>query len=226
MCRLWVDGCPPFARMIEINLPLHEEKGERADAAANRLLILETAERLFAQQGVAAVNMADIAAAAGVGKGTLYRRFANKAELCLTLLDTQMRTFQDEILARLRQMALQNVPYLEQLGHFLEAFVLFADTHLPILCEVQREGMFGEEMIDRPYIWRYLTVKGLLDAAARQGEISVEMDTAYLADALLAPTQAALFHFQRDQRGFSLERISTGLRVLVEGLGHRSTSST
>lgn len=222
MCLIGVDDSPPIETMIELNLPINEEKGERADAAANRVLILETAERLFAQRGVAAVNMADIAQAAGVGKGTLYRRFANKAELCLALLDTQMRSFQDEIMARLRQMSLQNVPYLEQLGHFLEAFVLFADTHLPILCEVQREGMFGEEVVDRPYIWRYLTVKGLLDAAARQGEISTELDTAYLADALLAPTQATLFHFQRDQRGFSLERISTGLRTLVEGLGNRS----
>ncbi|MCL4869681.1 MAG: TetR/AcrR family transcriptional regulator [Anaerolineae bacterium] len=206
--------------MIELNLPINEHKGERADAAANRLLLLETAERLFAQYGVAAVNMADIAEAAGVGKGTLYRRFPNKATLCLALMDTQMRTFQDEILARLRQMQMQRVPYLQQLGHFLEAFVLFADIHLPLLCEVQREGWLGDEGVDRPYIWRYLTVKGLLDAAARQQEISPDLDTAYLAEALLAPLHPALFHFQRSQRGYELDRISTGLRSLVESLGN------
>ena len=40
---------------------------ERRDAAANRARILQTAENLFAQHGVANVNMADIAQAAEVG---------------------------------------------------------------------------------------------------------------------------------------------------------------
>ena len=212
--------------MIELNVPINEEKGERADAAANRALILETAERLFAEQGVANVNMADIAQAAGVGKGTLYRRFASKSVLCLTLMDTQMRTFQDEILARLRQMGWQNVPFLQQLGHFLEAYVLFADLHLPLLCEVQHEGWLGDEGIDRPYIWRYLTVKGLLDAAARQHEIAPDLDTAYLAEALLAPLHPGLFRFQRVHRGFALDRISMGLRSLVDSLALKNNEET
>lgn len=218
MCEFRVGTAQVMNQMIELNMPINEAKGERADAAANRALILETAERLFAAQGVGNVSMADIAAAAGVGKGTLYRRFANKAELCLALMDTQMKDFQDGIMARLRQMALQNVSFLEQLGHFLEAFVLFADIHLPLLCEVQREGLLGQDTVNHPYIWRYLTVKGLLDAAARTHEIAPDLDTAFLAEALLAPTHPDLFNYQRNRRGYSLDRISTGLRTLVSSL--------
>jgi len=129
------------------------QRQERSDAAANRALILETAGKLFASKGAAEVGMADIAEAAGVGKGTLYRRFANKGELCLALMDSQMREFQDNILARLRQMTINGAPRLAQLTSFLEALVYFSDAHLPMLCEVQRSGSVKdvlESSRDRP----------------------------------------------------------------------------
>ena len=48
---------------------------ERGDAARNRALLLDAARRLIGERGADAVSMDDIAAAAGVGKGTLFRRF-------------------------------------------------------------------------------------------------------------------------------------------------------
>lgn len=48
---------------------------ERADAARNRARILEAAAGLFRVKGAPNVTMDDIARAAGVGRGTLYRRF-------------------------------------------------------------------------------------------------------------------------------------------------------
>ncbi|WP_299574911.1 TetR/AcrR family transcriptional regulator [uncultured Williamsia sp.] len=52
----------------------------RADAERNRLRILDAARELFAQRGPD-VTLDDIAAHAGVGVGTVYRRFANRDEL-------------------------------------------------------------------------------------------------------------------------------------------------
>lgn len=52
----------------------------RTDAARNRARILEAAEGVFAREGLAA-SMGDIAQAAGLGVGTLYRRFASKSAL-------------------------------------------------------------------------------------------------------------------------------------------------
>jgi AcrR family transcriptional regulator len=158
---------------------------ERRDAAANRALILETADKLFAKQGAENVNMADIAQAAGVGKGTLYRRFANKGELSLALLDTQMVEFQNSMLARMQQMVAQGMSHMEQLDQFLDALVYFTDVHSPLLCVVQQEGLlqgFGNNTrVQLPHFWQHMTISGLLKTAISTGELPPDLDIDYLA---------------------------------------------
>jgi len=203
---------------VEETLP--QTRPERADAAANRALILTTAEALFAKKGVATVCMAEIAKAAGVGKGTLYRRFANKAELCLALMDTQMREFQDAMLSRMRQMNNEGVPPLHQLDLFMDALVHFVADHIPLLTEVEQEEVLTDHFGDqrRPYFWQHMTITGLLRTAQMQGTCAADVDVEYTADALLAPLNTHTFNLQREARGFSLERMSSGLRRLITGL--------
>jgi len=71
---------------------------ERADAARNRAAVLRAAAGLFAEHGVTAVSMDQVAAAAGVGKGTIFRRFGDKAGLAVALLDARERELQEAIL--------------------------------------------------------------------------------------------------------------------------------
>jgi AcrR family transcriptional regulator len=204
---------------IEIGeLEFPQAAHERADAAANRRLILQTAERLFEEHGVAEVTMADIAAAAGVGKGTLYRRFDNKAELALALLDGQTRDFQNGVLNQLRIYEEQGTPFVDRLDYFLDALVRFTDAHVPLLCVVQSEGMIEDRELSRPYHWQHLTVSALLERAAAAAELPPTLDISYTADALLAPLRADIFRYQRAARGFSIERISSGLRDLLHAL--------
>ena len=68
---------------------------ERADAARNRARILAAAEELVAEQGIEAVSMEDVARAACVGTGTLYRRFGDRAgsrSRCSTIRRATSRT--------------------------------------------------------------------------------------------------------------------------------------
>lgn len=60
----------------------------RRDAVQNRERLLAAARELFAEQGFE-VTLDDIARRAGVGVGTAYRRFANKAELLDALFAEQ-----------------------------------------------------------------------------------------------------------------------------------------
>ncbi|NUT93800.1 MAG: helix-turn-helix transcriptional regulator [Saccharothrix sp.] len=71
---------------------------ERADAARNRAAVLGAAAALFREHGVEAVSMDAIAAAAGVGKGTLFRRFGDKAGLAAALLGEQERGLKEAVL--------------------------------------------------------------------------------------------------------------------------------
>ena len=201
------------------------ERHERADAAANRALILHAAERLFRERGVENVCMSEIAEAAGVGKGTLYRRYANKGELCLALMDTQMAEFQNAMLTLFNGLSAQGVPYLQQLATFLRSLVEFTDVHSPLLVEVQRAGMLQSvEYLNLPHFWQYMTVSALLKSAERNGELERGLDLEYLAEALLAPVQVDYFRFQRHVRGYSVQRIADGIQAQVGLLGRRANT--
>lgn len=71
---------------------------EQARSARNRAAVLEAAARLFAEHGVESVSMDQVATAAGVGKGTLYRRFGDKSGLAVALLDDREHLLQERIL--------------------------------------------------------------------------------------------------------------------------------
>jgi AcrR family transcriptional regulator len=85
-------------REARVVLPLAGERAERADAARNRERILRAAQRLIRRKGVRETTLEDVAAEAGVGRATLFRRFPDRGALLLALLDEHERVLQDAIL--------------------------------------------------------------------------------------------------------------------------------
>jgi AcrR family transcriptional regulator len=71
---------------------------ERSDAARNRERLLAAARELIQEDGVDGLTMDRLAARAGVGKGTVFRRFGSRAGLMLTLLDDSEAAFQARFL--------------------------------------------------------------------------------------------------------------------------------
>lgn len=85
-----------------MNLPLvpfGKPRAERADAARNRELLLAAARAMIAENGVENVTMDALAERAGVGKGTVFRRFGTRAGIFRALLDDSEYRFQERVLS-------------------------------------------------------------------------------------------------------------------------------
>jgi AcrR family transcriptional regulator len=74
-------------------------QAERADAARNRAHLLATAREMLAEQGADKLTMDALAERAGLGKGTVFRRFGTRAGIFAALLDDDERAFQQQVLA-------------------------------------------------------------------------------------------------------------------------------
>lgn len=114
---------------------------ERADAAKNREKVLAAAAKLFREKGVEAVSMDAIAAEAGVGKGTLFRRFGDKSGLAVALLDERERDLQERILSGPPPLGPGAEP-ADRLAAFAEAYLdyLFPHVDLVRMSETATQG--------------------------------------------------------------------------------------
>ncbi len=70
----------------------------RADAARNRERVLCAAARVIERDGAAGLTMGAVATEAGVGKGTVFRRFGDRSSLLHALLDEEERRLQEAVI--------------------------------------------------------------------------------------------------------------------------------
>ncbi|MFI9381923.1 TetR/AcrR family transcriptional regulator [Kutzneria sp. NPDC052558] len=79
-------------------ISLGPPREERADAARNRAHLLQVARAMVDELGVDKVTMDGLAARAGLGKGTVFRRFGTRAGIFYGLLDEEETQFQQRLL--------------------------------------------------------------------------------------------------------------------------------
>ena len=188
-------------------LVLPDQRTTRADAVKNRELLLSTAQRLFAQNGVDAVTMSDIAEAAGVGKGTLYRHFASKVDLCQVLIDKDQRDLQDRTLLRLRAQG----DALDDLDWFLREVIAFVIRNQAL---VFAEASLGVLLGHPAHLWWRQTIRGLL------ARINPSVDLDYTADMLFVMLDPRTIHYQLTARRYNEARIASGLSAALHQLVH------
>jgi AcrR family transcriptional regulator len=171
---------------------------ERGDAARNRLLLLDAARTLIAERGTDAVSMDEIAAAAGVGKGTLFRRFGSRAGLMMVLLDEDERAIQQAILFGPPPLG-PDAPPLQRLLAFGRERLRFVQTHGDLLLEANRDP---DTRYSAPFAVMRTHVRVLLEAAGSTGDLDAQ------ADALLALLDADYVTRQLVERGRTLDSLA------------------
>jgi AcrR family transcriptional regulator len=181
---------------------------ERGDAARNRLLILEAARTLVAERGADAVTTDDIAAAAGVGKGTVFRRFGSRAGLMMVLLDEDEKALQEAFMFGPPPLGPGAEP-LERLIAFGHERLAFVHRHHALLCQANRDPA---ARYSAPFLVLHTHVRLLLTEAHSSGDLDGQ------ADALLELLDPDYVSYQLMDRHRSLETLTAAWESVARKL--------
>jgi AcrR family transcriptional regulator len=187
-------------------VPVAAPAPPRRDAARNRELLLTAARELIAARGVESVSMDDLAVRAGVGKGTVFRRFGSRAGLLHALLDDDEQQLQATFMF--------GPPPLGPGGPPHQRLVAFGKARIELIARHGDLLMAAEQASADPYDqppWRVSTmvVQALLNEAGCRGD--VQMWTTTLMAGL-----GARWILHNLGEGISLERIEAGWEALVD----------
>ena len=146
-----------------------DERPLRADAARNRERILTAAGEVFAERGLD-VTLDDIARHAGVGVGTVYRRFADKDQLIDALFDQRL----DQITEIAEQAIADPDPF-----HGLEGFLTVVLEQQALdrgLRELAFAGHLGREHVARARAQVVPLIEQLVAQAQAAGQLRADLD--------------------------------------------------
>ncbi|BAC74757.1 TetR family transcriptional regulator [Streptomyces avermitilis] len=190
----------------------------RADAARNRSRLLEVAARLAAERGAANVTMEAVACGAGVGKGTVFRRFGDRTGLLEALLDHHEKQLQAAFLTGPPPLG-PDAPPVERLRAFGSAVIRREHTHSDLYLAAHAEA--ARRHTAPPYQLRLTHVCLLLRQARTEGDIEL------VAHTLLGYLDTILVDHLLTRRGMTLERVEAGWYDLVDRCtGGQSRCST
>ncbi|MFI6294979.1 TetR/AcrR family transcriptional regulator [Nonomuraea sp. NPDC050790] len=153
---------------------------ERADAARNRQAVLRATERLLAEGGGDHVSLDRVAALAGVGKGTVFRRFGNRAGLLQALLEERSRELREAVVSGPPPLG-PGAPAGERLLAFLDRLCAIAEGNA-VLLSAHEQACADDKYADPSYRFWHAHLSSLLSGP----------DPDFRAHALLALFDGAL----------------------------------
>jgi AcrR family transcriptional regulator len=121
--------------VLSAGQPERAAQPERADAARNRRAILAATERLLASHRPQDISMEQVAAAAGVGKGTVFHRFGNRNGLMYALMVQRAQALEEAVTAGPPPLG-PGAPDRDRLLAFLDAIVGVVSRNKSLMAEL------------------------------------------------------------------------------------------
>lgn len=184
---------------------------ERADAARNRQAILDAADELFASATApGSVSMDDIARVAGVGKGTLFRRFGDRTNLIRQVYATRVSPLRTKIESGPPPLG-PGTPPLERIAAIMEAiaWIKLDNRHLMTALEGSTTGA-SESLLSSP---NYQDVHILISELINQHRKCAH--ARWTAHVLLGAVRADLLRHLAEVEGMTTKQIQSQLRTFV-----------
>ncbi|GAB3486658.1 TetR/AcrR family transcriptional regulator [Amycolatopsis cihanbeyliensis] len=192
---------------------------KRVDRAARREEILGAAVRVFARKGFAASRIEDVAAAAGIGKGSVYLYFASR-EALLTAAFEELASTSADIL---REARADSRPALDRLAALVHA-VLRSMAQRPelsrILLDLWSASRGGEGLpldMGAVYADYRAAVAELLREAATEGAVRPEVGTRH-ATVVVAAVEGCLLQWLVDPRLPLIELADPIVSICLDGV--------
>ncbi|WP_245617451.1 TetR/AcrR family transcriptional regulator [Amycolatopsis taiwanensis] len=183
-------------------------KQERADAARNRQAVLQATERLLVERGGDHVSLDAVAAAAGVGKGTVFRRFGSRAGLIRELLEERSRTLRENVTGGPPPLG-PGAPPRERLMAFLHELAGIGEQNAALL-SAHEVACADHKHEDPSYRFWARHIANLITAERP------DVDADFLSHAILATFDADLIrHMQREGKSFA-EAVQAMARTLLD----------
>lgn len=148
-----------------------------------------------------------VAAEAGVGKGTIFRRFGDRAGLTEALLDDHTVELQNAFLSGPPPLG-PGAPPAERLEAFVDALVRFQDAHLELVLAAQRLVTAAPPV--------FATFR--IHAASLIAEIDPTVDAEVMATLILSSIAPQVVQHVRRELGADVEDLSATAVALLRGL--------
>src|SRR5437763_839196 len=201
--RLTTASGLPMAELPLVGTP----RRERADAARNREALLAAAKRLLERDGPEGLTMDAVACEASVGKGTLFRRFGDRASLFRALIDDRERAFQEAFIRGPAPLG-PGASARERLIAFGHAMLELIEDHGPLMAAATPGSRALQ--YDHPVYIAYRThVMSLLS------ELCGDRRAPYLAGVVLAALDPELVMYQRTVLGLERDELEAGWAELI-----------
>lgn len=187
------------------------------DTGGKREQILAAALEVFSRRGFHEARMDEIAAAAGVGKGTLYEYFASKTELFQEMFRANLQRLLERLKA---EMASETSP-LAKLQRLLELHYQFASESQDLTKLSLDFGHHNFNQEFRQWIVQHQRdkielIKGLVRAGQEQGEIKAELDPHAVTMVVLGAIHSL---FGAIMAGTAREQLATDIfSVITQGI--------